>query len=125
MKTLKQRTARLAVVVLAVLGALVASAPIAGASASSRPQSGKPMHWFHSQPSASTPRAERFGSTAIVGLESMADLASLRGSYGLKRVHAIPSLHAAQVSVDARQLRSLLAAAPSDPRIRYVSPAGH
>ncbi len=124
MTTLKQRTARLAIVVLAVLGALAVSAPTAGASGSSRPPAGKQMHWYHWHPSGSAPRAGRLGSTAIVGLESMADLASLRAAYGLERVHAIPSLRAAQVGIDDEQLRSLLAAAPSDPRIRYVSPVG-
>ena len=52
---------------------------------------------------------------AVLGLESMRDLASLRDAYGFDRVEAIPELHAAEVSVDPAQLRSLLANAPGDP----------
>lgn len=84
------------------------------------------MHWFHSPPSTRTLQSRRgaFGSVAVLGLESMRDLQSLRDDYGFDRVHAIPELHAAEVSVDSTQLRSLLANAPRDPRLRYVSPVG-
>ena len=84
------------------------------------------MHWFHSPPSARRlqSRPAAFGSVAMLGLESMRDLGSLRNDYGFDRVHAIPELHAAEVSVDPTQLRSLLASAPGDRRLRYVSPVG-
>jgi subtilisin family serine protease len=65
-----------------------------------------------------------FGSTAVLGLESMQDLSSLRAAYGFERVRPIPALHAAEVRVDGTELRALLAGAPADPRIRYVSPLG-
>jgi subtilisin family serine protease len=88
--------------------------------------SGQPMRWFHWQPSTRglQGRAADFGSVAVLGLESMHDLESLRASYGFDRVQAFPALHAAEVSVDAAQLHALLANAPTDPRIRYVSPVG-
>jgi hypothetical protein len=88
--------------------------------------SGHRMRWFRWDPAARRlqRRAGAFGSVAVLGLESMRDLASLRDAYGFDRVQAIPELHAAEVSVDPSQLRSLLANAPSDRRIRYVAPVG-
>lgn len=88
--------------------------------------SGHRMHWFRRHPSARALQSRRgaFGSVAVLGLESMRDLESLRNDYGFDRVQAIPELHAAEVSLDSTQLRSLLANAPSDHRIRYVSPVG-
>jgi len=88
--------------------------------------SGRAMHWFHWHASARTPqsRTEDFGSVAVLGLESMRDLAALRDAYGFAKVQAFPALHAAEVSVDAAQLHALLANAPTDPRIRYVAPVG-
>src|SRR5438128_2141963 len=84
------------------------------------------MVWYHWHPSARTLQgtSEQFGSTAVVGLESMRDLRPIRELYGFDRVLAIPDLHAAVVSVDRAQLESLLANAPSDSRIRYVAPLG-
>lgn len=88
--------------------------------------SGQQMRWFRWDASSRRLqiRAGEFGSVAVLGLESMRDLASLRDAYGFERVQAIPELHAAEVSVDSSQLRSLLRHAPGDPRIRYVSPVG-
>ena len=84
------------------------------------------MQWFHWHPRARAlqSRTERFGSTAVIGLESMRDLDSLRDLYGFEHVRAIPALRAAQVSVDTDELHALLAAAPADRRVRYVSPVG-
>jgi subtilisin family serine protease len=84
------------------------------------------MQWYRWHPGARSlqGRASKFGSTAVIGLESMRDLAALRKWYGFDRVIAIPALHAVQVSVDAAQLNALLANAPNDPRVRYVSPVG-
>jgi len=84
------------------------------------------MHWYRSQPSARTlqSRAGAFGSVAVLGLESMRDLASLRETYGFEHVQAFPGLHAAAVNVDPSRLRLLLANAPGDSRIRYVTPVG-
>jgi subtilisin family serine protease len=118
------RTARFAA---ALIAALTALAIVAGASLASPPPklSGKHMYWYRWHPSTRTLQGRtRFGSTAVLGLESMHDLASLRAAYGFERVRAIPALHAAQVSVDAAHLRTLLANAPTDPRVRYVSPVG-
>jgi subtilisin family serine protease len=115
----------------ALVGALIAlaiAAPLAAGSPTSRPPklSGTRMHWYHWHPSARSlqARAAKFGSTAVLGLESMNDLSALRAAYGFDRVRAIPKLHAAEVSVDAGQLQALLANARTDQRIRYVSPIG-
>jgi subtilisin family serine protease len=84
------------------------------------------MHWFHAHASARSleSRESRFGSKAVIGLESMQDLASLKATYRFEIVRAAPALHAAVVTVDAAQLHELLASAPTDPRVRYVSPPG-
>ena len=127
MTTTTHRTARLAGVVVAALVALAIAAPVAGASLTLRPKpSGAQMHWYHSHQSARGLRARKtkIGPTAVIGLRSMQDLASLRATYGFDRVRAIPALHAAEIRVDAAQLQSLLANASSDPRIRYVSGRG-
>lgn len=88
--------------------------------------SGHQMRWFRWDSSARRlqGKAGEFGSVAVLGLESMRELESLRNAYGFEQVQAIPELHAAEVSVDPAQLRALLANAPSDPRIRYVAPVG-
>ena len=84
------------------------------------------MHWYHSHPSSGRQRARAadFGSIAVVGVESMHDLASLRSTYGFDHVRAIPALHAAQVRVNSAQLHALLASEATDPRLRYVAPVG-
>src|SRR5580765_4960321 len=121
MTTTTRRTATLASVAVAALAALAVAAPVAGASKTLRPKpSGAQMHWYHSHQSA-----RWIGRPAVIGLRSMKDLKSLRATYGFDRVRAIPALHAAEIRVDASQLRSLLANASSDPRIRYVSGRGH
>ena len=50
--------------------------------------SSKRMHWYHWHPAARSlqGRAAKFGSTAVIGLESMQDLAALRERYGFDRV---------------------------------------
>lgn len=86
---------------------------------------GRSIHWFHWHPGRELQaRAAQFGSVAVVGLESMGALTSLRTLYGFDRVLAIPSLHAAEVSVTSAQLHDLLANGPADKRIRYVSSLG-
>jgi subtilisin family serine protease len=124
----KQRAAGLTAVLVAVLGMLALVVPVAGASSISRPPKagGKHMHWYHWHPSARAlrGRAARFGSTAVVGLASMDDLPSLRAAYRFERVRAIPTLRAVEVRVDGHELQELVAHAPTDPRIRYVSPVG-
>ena len=94
--------------------------------ASARPNPGRLMHWFRSHTAARSLErgAARFDSTAVIGLGSMRDLASLRRSYGFETVQAMPALRAARVHVDAAQLHALLAHATGDRRIRYVSPVG-
>ena len=143
MTTATQRTAWLAT----ALAALVMAAPTANAAPnrgfvrysiagsmqvalpliSPPPKlSGHQMRWFHSNPAVRKlqGKASAFGSVAVLGLESMRDLDSLRDVYGFDHIEAIPELRAAQVSVDPAQLRSLLANVPGDPRIRYVTPVG-
>ena len=102
-------------------GTIPAVAPIGSPHRTSRDT----MQWFRWHPAAQPQQSRAaFGSTAVIGLESMTDLASLRAAYGLEQVHAIPALRAAHVHVDAAHLRALLRGAPADRRIRYVSPTG-
>jgi subtilisin family serine protease len=138
-------THRLATAVATVVAALALGAPLASAASkqgfvryslagtslatpfvSPPPKNGRQMRWVHRHPSprALQARAGDFGSAAVIGLESMHDLDALRAVYGFDRMLAIPGLHAAEVSVDAAQLHALLATAPGDERIRYVSPVG-
>jgi subtilisin family serine protease len=111
---------------LAVLFAVLPRSAAAAAPASAPPRSGLQMHWFHSQTGArsSQSRETRFGSKAVIGLESMRNLASLKTTYRFEHVQPVPALHAAVVTVEEEQLHELLAAAPTDPRVRYVSPPG-
>src|SRR5262245_61471209 len=66
---------------------------------SAPPKSGRRMHWIHAR---TTARESRFGSTVVVGLGSMRDLASLETTYGFEHVQAVPSLRAAKVRIGAR-----------------------
>jgi hypothetical protein len=115
---------------LALVGAVAAfnstATPASTAVASAAPKPGRQMRWFRSDTGARSLErgAARFGSTAVIGLESMRDLASLRGSYGFETLQAMPTLRAARVHVDAAQLHVLLAHATADRRLRYVSPLG-
>lgn len=135
MTTTTRRTAcfAAAIAVLAVAGPASTSAALPSSVQMTAPRISPPprpvglrMHWYRQRPSTRTlqSRAAEFGSVAVLGLESMRDLSSLRALYGFERVHAIPALRAAQVSVDAAQLRLLLANAQADSRIRYVTPVG-
>jgi len=120
MTTISHSTARLGAALIAAIAAVAIAAPVSGASLISRPpKSGAHMHWYHSH---STKPISEFGSTAVVGLESMDDLQALGTEYGFTHVRAIPGLHAAEVKIGRRQLRALLAS--KDSRIRYVSPLG-
>lgn len=113
-------------VALAALFAFVPRSTAAVAPAAAPPKSGLQMHWFHSPAGSRSlqSRESRFGSKAVIGLESMHDLASLKSTYRFEHVRAVPALHAAVVTVDAAQLHELLASAPTDPRVRYISPPG-
>jgi subtilisin family serine protease len=106
----------------------VAASPPAASSASisSARGGGGQVDWYRWDTTSDTLQARRpqFGSTIVLGLESMSDLAALRKGYGLELVRAIPSLRAAEVRVDAARLEALLAKAPTDQRLRYVSPLG-
>src|SRR5438105_9214802 len=86
------------------------------------PRLDRPTQWVRWDPAARSVERHtaQIGSTAVIGLESMRDLRSLRTRYGFEVVRAIPELHAAVVGVD----RSLLANASVDPRIRYLAPLG-
>jgi subtilisin family serine protease len=81
------------------------------------------MQWFRWHPATRRHEPERrFGSRAVIGLRSMRDLAALRARFRFKLVQPIPALRAAVVSVNRAELRRLLAVAPGERRIRYVSP---
>jgi hypothetical protein len=112
---------------MAALAAFAIATPRAVASPPPLPQPvGAHMHWYRWHPSsrALQGRAAGFGSNVVLGLASMHDLARVRVEYGLKDVRPIPALHAVEVPVDGAGLRALLARAPVDRRIRYVSPPG-
>ena len=113
-------TARIGAALIAAIAGMAIAAPTAGASAGTR------MLWYHWHPTARTLQAQTatFGSTAVLGLESMDDLAEISSAYGFGDVRPISELRAAEVSVAGAQLHKLLANAPSDERIRYVSPLG-
>ncbi len=113
-------------VALAALFALAPHSLAAAAPASTPSRPGLQMRWFHAHASFRSlqSRESRFGSKAVIGLESMRDLASLKSSYRFEHVRAVPALHAAIVTVDETELHALLASAPTDPRVRYVSPPG-
>ena len=107
-------------VLLAAVGALVLGAPVAGGSPP--PRLDRAMHWYRWDPSARSLQghAIEVGSTAVLGVVSMRELAPLRSRYGFRVVAAFPRLHAAEVSVS----RLLRAGAAVDRRIRYLSPLG-
>jgi subtilisin family serine protease len=117
------RTARLIAVSFAALVALAIAAPVAGAQQPKR-HTAAHIRWYRWHPSARTlaTREARFREKAMIGLASMDDLKSLRVDYGLTRVRRIAALHAVEVRVSHAQVHALLKRAPSDPRIRYVSP---
>ena len=121
--TTTRRTATLLAASLAALVALAISAPVAGAQLPVK-RTATHMHWYHWHPTARTlaARETRFRAKAMIGLTSMDDLKSLRAEYGFRRVRRIDALHAVEVRVDDAQVHALLKQAPSDPRIRYVSP---
>src|SRR5207342_2220549 len=116
--TIRTLVAAVAVVVLAPTASAATSKP----SASPPPKVSRQMHWFHAHlPAGSAERrVSRTGSAAVIGLESMRDLPSLRGRYGFVVVRAIPGLHAAVVILDGPVVANVRA----DPRIRYVAPLG-
>ena len=105
-----------------VLLAPAASAAVSKPSLSPPPKVSRQMQWFRWHPSARSVegRAAQVGSVAVIGLESMRDLRSLRARYGFKVVRVIPELHAAVVGAN----RLLVANASGDPRIRYLAPLG-
>jgi subtilisin family serine protease len=135
---------RLAAAAVSAVAACVLSVPIAGGALDSLkpgkqtlaptfisppPALHKQFHWFRWHPSTRAlstrslqSRDRTFGSTAVIGLRSVADLNAVRKAYGLQQVIPIPRLHAVQVTVDRVQLNGLLAGALGDQRIRYVSP---
>jgi subtilisin family serine protease len=114
------RTHKLAAVLVTAAGVLAVAASVA--TASPPPRLDRAMHWYRWHPSARTlqGRTGRIGSTAVLGLASMAELAPLRGRYGFRVVRAFPQLRAAEVRVS----RLLVAGAARDRRIRYLSPLG-
>jgi hypothetical protein len=107
-------------VLLATVGALVLGGPVAVASPP--PRLDRAMQWYRWHPSARNlqGRTMEVGSTAVLGVVSMRELAPLRSRYGFRVVRAFPQLHAAEVSVS----RLLSVGAAGDRRIRYLSPLG-
>jgi len=112
--------------VTAALAALTTSPSAVAARMQPRaersPAGGMQWHRWHPTARAQQRRAVRFGSTAVVGLQSMRDLVWFRSRYRFTRMRAIPALRAVVVRGERANVRRLLAAAPAERRIRYVSP---
>ena len=121
------RAARIAAVLLVALVSWAIAAPLAVAAATPgthTPKAGTPqVHWYRWHPTAHRFH-KHYGSKVMIGVESMQDFKALRVEYGfdLGTAHEIPALHAVLVKVTPAQLHALLVRAPSDSRIRYVSP---
>ena len=115
-------TRALVAAVAVVLLAPAASAATRKQSISPPPKVSRQMQWFRGHPAERSVarRAVQLGSVAVIGVESMRDLPSLRARYRFEVVRLIPELHAALVGVD----RSLAANAFGDRRIRYLAPLG-
>jgi len=110
-----------------VVAALSASPAAAAAHAGPREATGAAAaktQWLRSRPADAGRARGAAGSdsTAVIGLRSMSDLRALRTRFRFERVRPIPALRAVEVSVDRAVLRRLLAVAPGERRIRYVSP---
>jgi serine protease len=86
-------------------------------------QRAAPIAWFDWH-NATKVRQSGYGSHAVIGLTAPAGLQALRRRYRFERVRALPELRAVEVTVTRGQLRALLARAPRDAAIRYVSPLG-
>ena len=83
---------------------------------------GTTMRWYRWRPATTTlqRRTHGVGSTDVLGLVSMGELAPLRTRYGFQVIRTFPQLRAAEVRVS----HSLVACAARDPRVRYLSPLG-
>src|SRR4051794_39859293 len=101
MTTITSSLARIGAALVAALAVLALAVPLAGASTASPPPHphGLQMSWYRWHPSGRSLQAQtrRFGSSAVLGLESPGDVAALQAAYGLTSVRAIPALHAAEV----------------------------
>src|SRR5262245_26093069 len=110
-----------------VVAALSASPAAAAAHTRPREATGAAAaktQWLRSRPADAGTVRQGAGSdsTAVIGLRSMSDLRALRTRFRFERIRPIPALRAVEVSVDRAVLRRLLAVAPGERRIRYVSP---
>jgi subtilisin family serine protease len=92
------------------------------ATASPPPTVNHTIHWYrwHTSTRSLQGRASTIGSTAVLGVSSMRDLAPLRSRYGFRVIRAFSSLHAAEVKVTPM----LREGAARDKRVRYLSPIG-
>jgi subtilisin family serine protease len=99
---------------VALAAGLLALAVTTAAGASESARHAQSMRWFRWQP----PATAHLGPRAVLGVETMLDLAPLRAQYHFRLIRALPSLHAAEI----RPTRALLRGARLDPRIRYLSP---
>src|SRR5438270_6753071 len=121
------RTARIAAVLLVALVSWAIAAPLAFAAATSGPRTPRTripqMRWYRWHATARQLH-RHYGSKVVIGVTSMKVFKELRVEYGFGfgAAHELPSLHAVLVDVTHAQLHALLTRAPSDARIRYVSP---
>src|SRR5262249_20936933 len=88
------------------------AAPPAGNASADRS-----MHWYRWSPQSR--RTRRIGPTAVLGVESMRDLAALRARYGFRVLHTFPKLRAAAIAMS----RALRTGAADERRIRYLAPS--
>jgi len=112
------RTRKVSILAVALAAAMIPA--VAHAEPSTPPRLDRPMPWFRWQPASDAYSAQfSTGQPAVVGLETMTDLPSLRRRYGFTVIRDFPALRA----VEIRLTRALRSGAPTDARIRYLSPA--
>jgi subtilisin family serine protease len=84
-----------------------------------------PMRWAHWRPSSrQLDSRAQFESRAVIGVTSAGALATVKADYGITASVSLPSLHAAEITVDDASLHALLTRGRHDVRIRYVEPIG-
>src|SRR5690349_5259364 len=131
MNIAQRATPHVAVLLLAVFAAAIAAAPASASAISWPPKvtSTQDVVWYRSHATAKAlpRRAHGLCPKVVIGVESMQDWNSIVAEYGLDfaAIQLVPVLRAAIVKVDDAQLAALRRKAPSDQRIRYVSPIRH
>jgi hypothetical protein len=102
--------------------ALAREPAAATAPVSRPPRVASGMHWYRWRRASRSlqSRAAAVGPSVVIGVTSMDALAPLAGRFGFHVLARFPLLHAAEVTAT----RALVAEAPRERRIRYLSPVG-